>query len=217
MQGLVLTHLGPSTHARLRAGDPHRHVGQGRLDAIGPRVVIGFIRRGALPGGPEPALARQIAQGASRRPVHDAHHLVSRGAEQTRGLAAARIVVQMLCRVPTIRCDVAAAAEGHLVVDDDHLLMVTGAQYARLVEAELDRALPKPPLRPMRIEALGGGDQQRRLPDQQPHIQIRLFAHQHSQLMADLATMVGQWRLGVQPCPRIELPAQNDDRLLRLA
>ncbi|MND81315.1 hypothetical protein D3C80_731060 [compost metagenome] len=217
MQGLVLAHLGSTAHARLSAGDADGYVGQGRLHAIRPGIVVGFIRNSAFPGGAEPAFARQIPQGAGRRSVHDAHDLMTRGAEQTRGLATARVVVQMVGRVPAIRGDVAPTAEGHLVVDDDDFLMVTGAQYAGLVEAELNRALPEPPLRPVRIEALGGGDQQRRLPDQQPHIQIRLLAHQHPQLMADFSPMVGQWGFRVQPRSGIKLPAQNNDRLLRLA
>ncbi|MNE18952.1 hypothetical protein D3C80_1120150 [compost metagenome] len=117
----------------------------------------------------------------------------------------------MFGRVPAIRSDVPAPAEGHLVVDDDHLLMVTGAQDAGLIEAELHRPLPEPALRLVGIEALRGGDQQRRLPDQQPHVQIRLLAHQHPQLVADLAAPVGQRGFRVQPRPRIELPAQDDD------
>jgi 5-deoxy-D-glucuronate isomerase len=56
--------------------------------------------------------------------------------------------------VPAIRRDVAPAAEGHSVIDDDDLLMMAGPERTWLIKPELDHTLAEPALRPMRIKAL---------------------------------------------------------------
>ena len=217
MQGLVLAHLWSAPDLRLRAGYGDRNIMQRRLDAIGPGVAVARRRDFQhLARRPPPAFARQVAQVLRRRSVQHAHHLVPGRWNHAGRLAPARIAREMLFGVPAIGRDVAAAAEGDLIVDHHHLLMMAGAQNARPVQPELHDPAAEPSLGLVRIEALRRRDQQGRAPDQQAHVQIRLMPHQSLQLMTDLRPAVSQRPLRVKPGAGIELPAQNQDRPLRL-
>ena len=216
MQRLVLAHLHATGPLRLGARDAHRRVVNGDRNIVGPRVAVHLVRQRPLPRGLEPSLASEIAQRARRRPADDRHGLVPRLADDAGRQASARVVIKMLGRVPAVGGDVAAAAEGQLIVDDHHLLVMTGADGPGRIQPELDHALAEPALRLVRIEALRRRDQQRRLPDQQPDVQVRPAPHQHSQLVPDLGLLVPWPGVGVQMGARIELPAQDHHRPLRL-
>ena len=216
VQSLVLADLVTTAEAGLGPGDPDRRVVEVHRQTLGPGIAIDRFRHRPLPGRLEPALARQIAQSARRRSVHDAHGLVPRRRDDPRWLAASRIIVRMGLGIPAIDRDVPAAAKGHGVVDDDRLLMMAGADGARRIQPELDHPFPEPGLGLVRIEALRCRDQQRRLPDQQPDVEFRPGLDHHPQQMADLGLFVAGPGLGVEPGPRVELPAQNHHRTPRL-
>ena len=131
--------------------DHHAQIG---VQIIGPGIAVALVGQGPLAGRPEPALARKIPQGPRGGAVHDRHHLMPGRRDQSRRLAAAGIIVQMLLRIPSVRRDVAAAAEGDLVVDDDDLLVMACAERGRRVEPELDHPFAKPALGLVRIETL---------------------------------------------------------------
>ncbi len=90
------------------------------------------------------------------------------------------------------------------------------AEGAGLIQAKLNHALAEPSLGPVGIETLRRGDQQRRFPDQQAHVEIGPRLDQQAQLVADLGLPVAGAALGIEPGARIELPAQQDDRALGL-
>ena len=130
----------------------------------------------------------------------------------------ARIVLQVARRVPPIDADVAAAAKGQRVVDHQHLLMVTGAEWHVVVQPELDACAAEPFARPVREELLAGGDGQRRLPDQHADIEVRPRLRQRHQDAAHLVRI--GWSIETvwkQPRARIEPPSQQQDRSARLA
>ncbi|WP_421732027.1 hypothetical protein [Brevundimonas sp.] len=216
MQGLAFAHLMPAGPFGFGPGDADGDVRHLDRHAVGPGIAIDLIGNGAFPGRLEPAFARQIAQRPRRRAVHHAHHLVTRLADDAAGQCTTRIAIQMLVGIPAVGRDVAPTAEGQLVVDHHHLLMMAGADGAGRIQPELHHPLAKPALGAMGIETLRRRDQQRRLPDQQPHIQIGLLLDQHSQLATDLGALVARPRLGIQMGARIELPAQKDDGPFRL-
>ncbi len=217
VQPLVLAHFVAAAEARFGAGDGDGHVGEIGRQPLGPGVGVDGIRHRPFPRRLEPAFARQIAQRQGGRPVHHAHGLVPGRRDDPGRLAATRVVVAMRRRIPAIHRDVAAAAEGHPVVDDHRLLVMTRADRPGRIEAKLDHPLAEPALRPMGIEALGRRDQQRRLPDQQAHVQLGAGLDHHPQQVADLGLLVAGAGFRIQSGSRIKLPAQHDDRSPRLA
>ena len=216
MKAFVLPHLGPAAGRRLGAGDRHRRVPEVGLDVFRPWIAFNRVREGPFTGRPEPALPRQIAQRPGGRPVHHGHDLVARGRDEAGRLTAARVAVQMLLGVPAIGRYVAAAAEGHRVVDDDDLLVVASAKRRWRIQPELHQSLAEPDLGLVWIESLGRRNQQRRLPDQQADVEFGVRLHQHPQLVSDLGLVVVVSGFRIEARSRVELPAQNDDGPLRL-
>ncbi len=83
------------------------------------------------------------------------------------------VVVEMRGGVPAVRPDIAAAAEGDLVVDHDHLLVVAGAERQLAVEHEFHpRALERLAVGEGE-EVLGGRDRHARIPAQDPDVDLR--------------------------------------------
>jgi hypothetical protein len=194
-------------------GDVRRPRIARRRRPIRPRQVW---RRRGFAGGAPPALPRQVAERLGRRSVDHDHHLVPRIMPKQEVHDPAQVDLQVRRRVPTIDADVAAAAEGQLVVDHQHLLVMAGPERHRVVQPELDAAALEPLARLVREELLRGRDRQGRAPDQQTDVE---FGPRVRQLDEDASHFVRIVRplLAVreQPRARIEAPAQQDHRAPR--
>ena len=166
-----------------------------------------------LARGPGPSLAKQLAERAGRLAVHQGHHLVPAVeiAMVVAGLLAPGVVVQVLRRVPTIRSDIAAAAERQRVVDDDHLLMVRGAHRQFGVQPELHLGAPERHSVGQREEMLGRGDRQGRVPAEQPHVEAGLFGELDQDPGDAVAVRPATAGLGVHQRVRLERPVQQVD------
>lgn len=119
----------------------------------------------------------------------------------------------MLGGVPAVRTDVAAAAEGDRIIDDDDLLVVGGPQRQGPVQSKIDPRTVKEAAAAQRKEPLGGRDRKGRLPAQDADLQVRTRLGQGPQERADL---LGHRALAggvvVQNRVRIEGPVQEMDR-----
>jgi hypothetical protein len=88
------------------------------------------------------------------------------------GLLAAGIIVQVLGRVPAVGTDVAAAAEGQGVIDDDHFLMMAGADRQLAIEDEADFRAAEFLAVGEGEEVLGGGHRHGRFPAEDAHFDV---------------------------------------------
>jgi hypothetical protein len=162
-----------------------------------------------------PALPRQLAQRRGGRPVDHHHHLVTRVVTLLPRHDPPLVLLQVRGGVPAIHRDVAAAAEGDLVVDHQHFLVVAGAEGDGIVQPELHAGVAEPAAGPVGEEFLAGADRQRRVPDQHADIEVGSLARQLDEDMADFVRIVGAVEaVREQPRARVEAPAQQVDRPL---
>jgi hypothetical protein len=164
-----------------------------------------------------PTGAGEVAERGRGGAIDHHHHLVARGVEFLVGHDPPRVVVAVARRVPAVDGDVATAAEGHPVVDHQHLLVVTRSEGNLVIELELHRRALEPAPRPVGEELLLRGDRKGRAPDQQADVEVRTRAGQLDQDAADLVGIV--WPVVAvreQPRARIEAPAEQQDRAARL-
>ncbi len=212
VQHLVLAHLGVSAPGRLGAGNPGRDVGERRGDRPGPaRPPHGRAGIDRLAGGPEPTVAEQLAEVAGGLAIDEAHHLVAavEAFVVAAGLLAPGIVVQVLGGVPAIGPDVAAAAEGEGVIDDDHLLMVAGADGQLAVEDELHLGPGEDPAVDEWKEVLGRRHGHGRLPAQDAHIDLGIVRQGDEEGADAVAVGAAAARPGMEQGVGLEGPVQQ--------
>ncbi len=220
VQVLDLGHLRLTAPGRFGAGHGDVHVLHVRRQPHRP--VVGGLhvrRRGdGVPRRPHPADAGQIAQHSGGRSVDHHHDLVPRRVMAAAGHHPARVSVEVRRRVPAVRAEVEAAAHRHLVVDDQHLLVMARPIGDAGVQQEADRTAVEPSPRPVGEELLGGADRQGRLPDQDADVEFGALGSQSLQHISDL--VVGVFHIvgiGLEARPGVEAPAQQKDRSPRLA
>ena len=189
---------------RCGARDADLDVLQLRREGGRPRIIVGAgahacdHRLHLLPGGGEPALARQRREAARRFAVQHDHQVV----ERRIGLAvgdAPRVLRQVLRAVPAPHREVDAADEGDSVVDHHDLLVMRAGHRVRVVVAQMHaprgrRVIPVEHVHlqrvPPRDEVVQELAQQRRRP-------VRLN------------------RVEVQARLAVEVPAEDGDRVAR--
>ncbi len=220
VQRLCLAHL---RNVLPRAHGPRQadiDLGKGRRDLAGPARPPNRRRsRQRLAGRPQPAIPEQLARGRRRVTVDQRHRLMAT-VEATvvmAGFYPARIVVQMLGRVPPVRSDVAAADEGQGVVDDDRLLVMAGAERQFAVEYELDVRAREGLAVHQREEVLGGRDGHRRLPAKHSHVEIGVLGQLGQERPDAVAFRALAVRSGVENRARLEGPVQQVHAVLGAA
>jgi hypothetical protein len=148
---------------------------QQRRQMVGPggdQRSLGRVQ--GLAGGLAPALGEQLGQGHGHRTVDQGGHLVAGRVVVAGRQAPAGVVVEVSGGVPAVDADVAAADQGHRTVDHHHLLVMAGAGGQGVVQPVLDLGTGEESRSPLRAEQLRGGDRERHVPGQHPHVQRRV-------------------------------------------
>ena len=160
-----------------------------------------------------PALAEQVAEGLGGLPVDHGHHLVPRRVAVLVGHDPPLVDLQVGRRVPAVDRDVAPAGEGDAVVDHHHLLVMAGPEWDMVIQPELDRRVREPLAGLVREEFLAGGDRQGRLPNQQPHVELRPGSRERDQHVAHLVGIIrAVITVREQARAWIESPTEDQDR-----
>jgi hypothetical protein len=94
--------------------------------------------------GADPPLAHELAQRPRGVAVDHRLHIVERAIGHAAGIAATRLVGEMLARIPPALRDIQSADERNGIVDDDDLLVVRRINRVRRVEPEGKAAVRAP-------------------------------------------------------------------------
>jgi hypothetical protein len=151
-------------------------------------------------------------------PIHQHHHLVTRGMSILVRENAPWFDLQMSLGVPPVRDNVAATAKRHLVVDDHHLLIVAGAKRHVVRLPKVDRCPRESALGAMSANILVSRDAEWRLPDEYPDFKLRPGAAKLDENPSDLVGIVRPLRaVWNKSGARIERPPEDVDRAFRSA
>ena len=139
--------------------------------------------------------------------------------ERRIGLAvgdAARIVREMLGRVPAAHREVDAADEGHRIVDHHDLLVLAAGKRMRVVVAQVHAPRRRPAEAVERREFPVGAEHHRVVPVEDMHVQRVAPVHQPVEKLAEQRRRpVRLHRVEVQPRLTVEVPREDADRVAR--
>jgi hypothetical protein len=122
--------------------------------------------------------------------------------------ARPKVLVTVVAGVPPVRPEIAAAAEGDRIIHNHDLLMMARPEGKLAIQLE-DHSGPVEILAgALRVELLGRGDGKRRLPDEQPDIQLGALASDVPQ-EGGKVLLVGAIRLGIEEGLRVEGPGED--------
>ena len=187
-------------------------------DVRGPRVVVGDAAEGdgleLLPGGGEPAVARQRRE-AARRFAVERHHQVMERRIRLAVRRAAHFLGGVLGSVPAAYGEIDAADESDRIVDHHDLLVMRAGQRMRVVVAQVHAARGRPAEAVERRKLPVGAEHHRVVPVQDVHVQRVAPLHEVVQEIAKQRRRpVGHLGLEVQPGLAVEVPAEDRDRAL---
>ena len=130
------------------------------------------------------------------------------------GRGAVRVTVCVVARVPTARTDVDAATYRKVIVEHGDLLMMAASDRMRAVEAEANRACQFPACDHRQDARHRELFQPAEIPAQDVDVAIGLFMREAQQIIAERFALA--MFVGLQCNARIEVPADQQDTLLRI-
>ena len=201
---------------RERAHDADGQVFEVRLDVARPAAVPRGSRLDRFAAGVLPASPRPLAERCGGVALDDHLHVVHRRIVLVVRIAAARFRGMVGRDVPAAHGQVDAAAIGDGVVDDHELLVMRRAERQMAVEQNLDSLRLAMPEDEARKELAVHRVEDWVVPQQNLDRQLWPALQQPLEQLADLdGCAVGGPRAAFEPRAAVQLPAQNEDRVLR--
>ena len=129
----------------------------------------------------------------------------------TRRPSAARVLVDVIARIPAVGRHVDAAAEGQLVVDHHDLLVVRGTRRMGAVELEMDAPARHPVENGQRRRAAPDGHQRADVPFEHMDLDLRPVLVEPAQEGAELVRTLERFLLRLEGHAGVEVPADQID------
>ncbi len=222
-QRLDLVNLRHVAILRAGAGDPDFDVFEFGDKPVGPGCAL--LRHAAIERFAScryPAIAAQFGQGIGDIAFHQHRHIVPGGVEFAIRQLPANILVKMSARIPAVGSHVDPAADREIVIDDDDLLVVAGADRVRGIVLEIDPILERPADQVEHHQPAKQRFDEREIPLEDVDAQARGALcepdDERSETCGEPRIVILRDLLapGAKMNPGVEIPPDQEDRLLGL-